>query len=86
MEWPLATVVLGALLLGGYPKDEMVFNEDSLWTGGLDPSSDYNKMGAYEKFGDITINYDNVGPASQYRRSLDLATAVASVTVMSQAG
>jgi alpha-L-fucosidase 2 len=71
---------LGPLLLGGYPKDEMVFNEDSLWTGGLDPSSDYNKMGAYEKFGDITINYDNAGQMSQYRRSLDLTTAVASVS------
>jgi alpha-L-fucosidase 2 len=70
---------LGALVLGGYPKDEMVFNEDSLWTGGLDPSSDYNKMGAYEKFGDVTINFDNAGAVSQYRRSLDLTTAVASV-------
>ena len=65
--------------MGGYPNDDMVFNEDSLWTGDANPSGNYDTMGSYEKFGDVTISFDHPGQIVRYRRTLDLAKALATV-------
>jgi alpha-L-fucosidase 2 len=76
---PIGNGRIGGLLMGDYPTDDMVFNEDSLWTGDANPSGNYNTMGSYEKFGDVTISFDHPGQIMRYRRTLDLAKALATV-------
>ena len=76
---PVGNGRIGALLLGGYPNDRIVFNESSLWTGDENPSNDYNTMGSYERFGEVNLVFDQPGQITRYRRAVDLATATAAV-------
>ena len=59
---PVGNGRLGAMIFGGVDHERIQFNEDSLWTGDLNPSGDYKSMGAYQNFGDLFIDLD--GPAS----------------------
>ena len=76
---PVGNGRIGALLLGSYPNDRIVFNESSLWTGDANPSNDYNTMGSYERFGEVNLAFDKPGQITRYRRALDLNTATATV-------
>jgi alpha-L-fucosidase 2 len=76
---PVGNGRIGALLLGGYPKDRIVFNESSLWTGDENPTCNYDTMGSYERFGEVNLAFDNPGQITRYRRALDLKTATATV-------
>jgi alpha-L-fucosidase 2 len=76
---PVGNGRIGALLLGGYPNDRMVFNESSLWTGDENPSANYDTMGAYERFGEVNLSFDKPGQITRYRRALDLSRATATV-------
>jgi len=76
---PVGNGRIGALLLGGYPNDRIVFNESSLWTGDENPSNDYNTMGSYERFGEVNLAFDKPGQITRYRRAVDLHNATATV-------
>ncbi len=79
---PLGNGRLGCMVFGGIQKEQIQFNEDSLWTGDENPSGDYKTMGAYQNFGDLFISFDTNSPSPEvknYRRSLNLNTATATV-------
>ncbi len=79
---PLGNGQFGASIFGGIQKDEIQFNEKTLWSGkSTDNGSEY---GDYENFGsvyaeDLTglFDYTSAGGATNYYRLLDLTTATA---------
>jgi alpha-L-fucosidase 2 len=75
---PLGNGRLGCMVFGGVERERLQFNEDSLWTGDENPSGVYETMGAYQNFGDLFLTLDgDAATVADYRRELDLATAVA---------
>ena len=82
---PLGNGRLGCMVFGGVERERLQFNEDSLWTGDENPSGKYETMGAFQNFGDLFIELASAATtepaaAEDYRRELDLATAVSRVT------
>jgi len=78
---PIGNGSLGAMIFGGLDTERIQFNEDSLWTGDENPSGNYKTMGAYQTFGDVTIELTGgQGDCRDYRRQLDIHEAVAGVT------
>jgi len=77
---PIGNGQIGALVGGGVEKERLVFDEDSLWTGDDNPSGDYDKMGAYQVLGNISVNFSYPDSATDYRRELDLKQALVRVT------
>jgi len=71
---PIGNGRLGAMVFGGIGRERIQFNEDSLWIG------DETDTGAYQAFGDLFIELSGGGPATGYRRELDLARAVHTVS------
>jgi alpha-L-fucosidase 2 len=72
---PLGNGRLGCMPYGGVANEFVEFNEDSLWIG------DEKHTGAYQAFGAIEVIFDLPMPDVQdYRRELDLATAIHTVT------
>ncbi len=53
---PVGNGRLGGLVFGGAPRERIVLNEISLWTGDENPSGDYNSMGAYQTLGDLFLD------------------------------
>jgi alpha-L-fucosidase 2 len=43
---PIGNGRLGGLIAGGTAREQIVLNEDSLWTGDENPSGNYNTLGA----------------------------------------
>ncbi len=76
---PVGNGRLGGMVFGGVPREQVQFNEDSLWTGDENPSGDYRTMGAYQAFGDILIELPSHTQPQGYRRELDIANAIARV-------
>ncbi len=70
---------LGGLIAGGTAHDQVVLNEDSLWTGDADPSGDYDQMGAYQTLGRLVLDLPGHTNVTAYRRDLDLGEALAHV-------
>ena len=75
---PLGNGQLGASLFGGVARDEILFNEKTLWSGGP------NEYGYYLPFGsiyidDISGDFDS-NPVKKYYRDLNLKTATGTVT------
>jgi alpha-L-fucosidase 2 len=70
---PIGNGRLGAMIFGGAQHEHIQLNESSLWTG------DEKNMGAYQNLGDLTFDLDH-GSESFYRRQLDLANAVHTIT------
>lgn len=70
---PIGSGRLGAMLFGGVPQEHIQFNEESLWIG------DEKDTGAYQAFGDLFVELAH-GPATHYRRELDIERAVHTVT------
>ena len=77
---PIGNGQFGAMIYGTLPTEQIQFNEKTLWTGSP------TLRGAYQNFGDIFI--EDLSPdavpvsdydAIDYRRWLDLGTAVAGV-------
>lgn len=61
---PIGNGRLGAMCFGGTSQERIQFNEESLWTGGPNPSGawtpqgeDANSFGCYRNFGDLTIAF-----------------------------
>ncbi len=78
---PIGNGSLGAMIFGGLDTERIQFNEDSLWTGDENPSGNYKTMGAYQTFGDVTIELTGgQSDCRDYRRQLNIHEAVAGVT------
>ena len=70
---PIGNGRLAAMLFGGAPREHIQFNEESLWIG------DEKETGAYQAFGDIFVDLAH-GAVTNYRRELDIARALHTVT------
>jgi alpha-L-fucosidase 2 len=77
---PIGNGSMGGLVFGAPLRERISINEDSLWTGGENPSGDDNTMGAYQVFGNVYVNLPDHTNAGAYRRELNLATAQARVS------
>ena len=72
---PIGNGDMGAMILGGVAQDRIQFNHKTLWKGTSKPTD----LGSYLPFGDIYITNLNAKNAANYRRCLNLRTAVADV-------
>jgi len=88
---PLGNGPMGCMVFGGIAKEQLQFNVDSLWTGnenmvgkergkGFDDSYLAKGMGFYQNFGSVFVTVDGQGETTGYRRELDLARAIHTVT------
>lgn len=86
---PIGNGQFGASIFGGVLKEEVQFNEKTLWSGtNKDNGSEY---GDYENFGSVYIeslgeegfSYGDAHPVQDYYRQLDLTNATASVVYKS---
>ena len=71
VEWmtsalPLGNGDLGAMFFGGVAREQIQFNEKSLWAGSPE------KRGTYRNFGNIYMDFLTPDTCSSYRRSLSL--------------
>ena len=78
---PLGNGQFGASLFGGVAKDEILFNDKTLWSGGP------NEYGNYLPFGSVYIEdlsgdftYNPTKPVQNYYRDLNLKTATGTVS------
>ena len=76
---PVGNGRLGGFIAGETARERVVVNEDSLWTGGENPSGNYDTMGAYQVFGDVFVNLTGHTNAANYRRDLDIGDALSHV-------
>lgn len=80
-EWmtsalPIGNGELGAMFFGGIDREQLQFNEKTLWTGSTE------KRGTYQNFGNVYIDFehdDTIG-VTDYRRELSLDDAVGRVS------
>ena len=77
---PIGNGRMGALIFGSSERERISVNEDSLWTGGENPSGDYNTMGAYQVLGNVYVNLPGHTNVTEYRRDLNLADAISGVS------
>ena len=77
---PVGNGHIGGLISGGTAREQIILNEDSLWTGGDNPSGNDNTMGAYQMLGSLFINLPGHENATDYRRDLDIGDSLAHVT------
>ncbi len=85
---PIGNGQFGGSIFGGIQKDEIQFNEKTLWSGrSTDNSASY---GDYENFGSVfaediseTFGYASTSAAQDYYRQLDLTNATAKVSFKS---
>ncbi|MDR2086120.1 MAG: glycoside hydrolase N-terminal domain-containing protein [Dysgonamonadaceae bacterium] len=82
LEWmtsalPIGNGRIGAMIFGGVEKEQIQFNDKTLWTGNK------TERGGYQNFGDIFIEFKNQTPYTAYLRSLDMDNALVSVAYKS---
>src|SRR5690349_18916030 len=58
---PIGNGRMGALIFGAPARERISVNESSLWTGGENPTGDYNSMGAYQVLGNVFVNLPREG-------------------------
>lgn len=89
-EWafealPIGNGRMGAMIFGGPVTDRIQFNEESLWTGGTNPSGGWSpegvgkdSFGSYQNFGEVQVYFYGVSPKAitDYKRQLDLRTGI----------
>lgn len=87
---PIGNGYLGASLFGGLQRDEIQFNEKTLWEGS---PMDLGVHGAYRNFGSLfvedlsgTLGFEDEKAARDYVRYLDLEDALAGVSYTSADG
>ena len=72
---PIGNGRIGAMVFGQPGREHLQFNDITLWTG------DDKTMGAFQPFGDLLVDLPGHGQgATDYRRTLDLARGVHTVT------
>jgi alpha-L-fucosidase 2 len=71
---PIGNGQMGAMIFGGVGQERIQFNEESLWIG--------NEVdtGAYQSFGEFTVQMEGGKEVRHYWRELDLNRAVHHVT------
>ncbi len=77
---PIGNGQFGASLFGGVQRDEIQFNEKTLWMGG--PNDMGSPYGKYLNFGSVFVEHLSgvtETTVTDYKRYLELATAVAGV-------
>jgi alpha-L-fucosidase 2 len=88
---PIGNGRLGGVFYGSVAHELIQFNEDSLWTGREGWASESKKgaakpvkqnFGSYQPFGDIELSFPHA-TFTHYRRELDIARGVGSVTYAS---
>ncbi|MCF6407481.1 glycoside hydrolase N-terminal domain-containing protein [Chitinophaga filiformis] len=76
--YPIGNGRMGGMVFGGLAEEHIQFNEQSLWTG------DEEETGAYQAFGDLFVRFDGLDTVktvpADYRRELDISTAVQKVS------
>jgi alpha-L-fucosidase 2 len=77
---PVGNGQVGGLISGGVARENIVLNEDSLWSGDANTSGDYGTMGTYQMLGNLIVNLPGQEKFSNYRRDLDIADALAHVS------
>ena len=89
---PLGNGQLGATIRGGIFKDELQFNEKTLWQGGTgNGGSEENSRGWYQNFGSVMVTdmskafslADDTKPVKDYVRYLDIVNGVGGVNYKS---
>lgn len=78
VEWmtsalPIGNGELGAMFFGSVNREQIQFNEKTLWTGHT------NLRGAYQNFGDLFIEFPDHIDYQNYCRKLNLDSALGSV-------
>ena len=80
-EWmtsalPIGNGELGAMFFGGIEREQLQFNEKTLWTGSTE------KRGAYQSFGNVYIDFEHVDTIgiTDYRRELSLDDAIGRIS------
>jgi alpha-L-fucosidase 2 len=76
---PVGNGRIGGLIFGSPERERICVNEDSLWTGGENPSGNYDTMGAYQVLGNVFVNLPGGTNVSNYQRDLDLGDALSHV-------
>ena len=76
---PIGNGRMGALIFGGPARECISVNESSLWTGGENPTGNYDTMGAYQVLGNVFVNLPGHTNVDNYLRNLSLADAAANV-------
>ena len=76
---PIGNGRMGALIFGSPARERISVNESSLWTGGENPTGDYDSMGAYQVLGNVFVNLPGHTNLSWYYRSLQLNNALSLV-------
>ena len=74
---PIGNGTLGGMFFGGVPREEMQFNEKSLWSGST------QIKGTYRNFGSVFLNFDHGLSYTHYRRELSLDNAMGTVAYTS---
>jgi len=74
---PIGNGRLGGMIFGGIETERVQFNEISLWSG------DEKETGAYQAFGDLYIDFNQNREIQQYKRELNIADAVHTVSYSS---
>ncbi|MFT3738083.1 MAG: glycoside hydrolase family 95 protein [Breznakibacter sp.] len=77
-EWmtsalPIGNGELGGMFFGGVEREQMQFNEKTLWTGST------TLRGAYQSFGDLYLDFPGHDAYTNYRRELNLDEAMGKV-------
>lgn len=89
---PLGNGQLGATIRGGIFKDELQFNEKTLWQGSTgNGGSENNSRGWYQNFGSVMVTdmskafsfADDTKPVKDYVRYLDIVNGVGGVNYKS---
>ena len=77
---PIGNGRVGGLISGGVAQENIVLNEDSLWSGDANTSGDYGTMGTYQMLGSLIINLPGHDNFSKYRRDLNIGDSLAHVS------
>jgi alpha-L-fucosidase 2 len=76
---PVGNAHLGALIFGDPSDEKLVLNDDSLWTGGNNPSGNDDTMGNYQILATLHLKLDGQQSVTNYSRDLDIAHALSHV-------
>ena len=78
---PIGNGTFGGLILGAPGRERIILDQISLWTGNANPAGGYDNddMGSYQVLGDLRVNLPGHESPTNYRRDLDISSALAHV-------
>ena len=81
---PIGNGQFGATILGGVKRDDIQFNDKTLWKGHVNGIVGNGSYGSYLNFGHLYITTTDAAASTAYRRWLDLDEAKAGVAYTSK--